>query len=180
MSDPNPSRNPLTSVGGIIGAVGGWLFSQYCGASMWIPGAACVLLLVLFAKTRFKPRYFMGAIAVTGGHIAWFSIGAYLGAGFMAVGLDILFLTVGVAWLWLRPGLAAAIFLGAIQALSLLMNAIALSDASFESAGHRALTAHVVFRVIAIACLIAGYLNTKKKKAEQCATDNSGSSPIRV
>jgi hypothetical protein len=180
MSETKLSRSPLGSAGGIIGAAGGWIFSQYCGASMWIPGATCVLLLVLFTKTRFKPKWFMGAIAVTGGHIVWFSVGAYFGAGFLGVGLDILFLTAGVAWLCIRPGLAAAIYLGVIQSLSLLLNTISLLDAPFAGAAHRALTAHVVFRVIAIACLVVGYLNMKKKRAEQNTTDNSAASLLRV
>jgi hypothetical protein len=167
MSEPRPSNNPLHFVGTILGAASGWLFSWYCGASIWIPGASAVLLMVLFAKSPLKPKHFAGAIAATAGHLAWFLAGAFLSQNWIATGLDIAALAIGIVWIWLRPGLGSVAFLGVIQLLSLALNAVALTEASFGSLEHRALTAHVLFRVIALSCLAVGYWHLKKQASTQ-------------
>jgi hypothetical protein len=71
-----------------------------------------VLLLVLFAKTSFKPKRFTGAIMFLGAHFAWFLVAAIFTGAWSAVLPDLLLLGFGLAWLWLRPGLAPALVLG--------------------------------------------------------------------
>lgn len=149
-------------IGGLVGAAGGWTFSEYCGSSIWIPGAVCVLLLLLFAKTSFKPKYFAGSIAIISGHVVWFAVAAVISKSVAAVGLDILFLSAGIIWLWLRPGLGAAIYLATIQLLSLSLNVYSLSGVAFGSTDHRALVAHIVFRSIAVVALGVGYWRLRK------------------
>ena len=163
---PAPS-NSHGLVGTIVGGVVGWTFSQYCGASVWIPGAACVGLTVLFLKTRFKPAHFAGAITATGGHVVWFLLGSLIARNWSAAGLDLLFLTSGIVWLWLRPGLVPALFLGGIQMLSVVLNGVTLAHVSFGSLEHRALTAHVLFRVIALTCLGVGYWRFRRTRIAQ-------------
>ena len=64
--------NPVGGLAGVVGAVGGWTLSRYCGASLWIPSITALLVFVVFVKTPLRPRRFAGAIAVTLGHVAWF------------------------------------------------------------------------------------------------------------
>jgi hypothetical protein len=179
MPDKPKSSSPLGIAGGIVGAAGGWAFSEYCGSSIWIPGAVCVALLLLFAKTSLKPTRFAGAIAITGGHVVWFAVGAAVSKTVAAVGLDIVFLTAGIIWLWLRPGLGASIYLGIIQALSLALNLFSLSGVAFGSTTHRALVAHVVFRSLALAALGVGFWSLKKKGPNQ-SQHNAGSRPSSI
>jgi hypothetical protein len=158
--------NPLTSVAGLAGAAGGWVLSHYCGPSIWIPGGAAILLLVIFHKTPLRPKLFAGAIATTGAHITWFIVGSAIAGVWSATLLDILFLAAATVWLWLRPGIPAALSLGALQAISLAWNAYNLSCAPIGSPSSRALTAHCVFRLIAVACLFVGYRRLKGDHAK--------------
>ena len=163
MPEPSKKSHPLASIGGIAGAIGGWTLSQYCGASIWIPGAAIILFLVLFAKSPVRPKHFAGAIATTAAHVIWFVVGSAITGMWSATALDIIALSAGIAWLWWRPNLSSVLFLGLVQLASLLFNAYMISSAPFGSAQHRALTAHCVFRIMAIICLIAGYLRMRRE-----------------
>jgi hypothetical protein len=118
--------------------------------------------LLLFTKTPLRPRFYLGAITVTGGHVISFIVGGAVTGGWLVVLPDIIVLSIGVIWLWLRPGLAATLFLGIVQLLSLGINGASLSLAKVGSFEHRALTVHCVFRLIAIICLVAGYVRVRK------------------
>jgi len=167
MTEKSTSNSPLNLVGTVLGAAGGWIFSEYCGLSIWIPGAACILFLVLFAKTSLKPKYFAGAIATTSAHVAWFLIASILYNLWLAVGLDIVFLGIGVVWLWTRPGFGSALYLGIVQFLSTVFGAIVFYGAPFGSTEHRALTAHLIFRILSLICLGVGYRHLKKNPPNQ-------------
>ena len=175
MNNSKKTAHPLASVGGIAGAVGGWALSQYCGASIWIPGAAAVLLFLLFTKTSLRPKFFVGAIATTGAHIIWFVIGSAIAGAWAATALDIIALSAGIIWLWLRPSLAAVIFLGLIQLVSLAFNIFSLTGATYGDAAHRALTSHCVFRLISISCLVVGYMRLLRKRSTSFAVDPDAS-----
>jgi hypothetical protein len=158
--------NPLTSVAGLAGAAAGWGLSHYCGLSIWIPGAVAILLLVIFYKSPIRPKRFTGAIATTGAHIAWFVIGSTIAGIWSATLLDIILLSAAIIWLWLRPGIAAVLFLGALQVVSLLLNGLSLSSAPIGSVASRALVAHCVFRLIALVCLVVGYVNFRRESVK--------------
>jgi hypothetical protein len=165
MADPKKTVHPLASVGGIAGFAGGWILSQYAGSSLWIPGITTLLLFLIFTKTPLRPKFFMGAIAVTGGHIAWFVVGSLIMNMWAATALDILLLSVGIIWLWLGPGLGAALFLGLLQLASLAYNIVSISSAPFGSPMHRALAVHCVWRLLAIVCLVFGYIKMRRERA---------------
>jgi hypothetical protein len=137
--------------------------SQYCGVSLIVPMAVAGLLALLFNKSRFRPREFAGAIAVTGGHVAWFVVGSALLGHWGAAGLDIAAMSGGIVWLWLQPGLGAVLFLGVIQVFSLAVNLHQLLGAQIGGPAHRALTVHCVFRVLSICFLVTGYLKMRKR-----------------
>ena len=149
----------MLTLGGLAGAAGGWAFSDYCGACAWIPGGLAIILLVIFTKTPLRPKWFVGAIAVTGAHTVWFIIGSALSGMW---GADIIILLIGIIWLWLRPGIAAVIYLGIVQLVSLAITAPKFASTHYGDAMNRALTAHTVFRVIAIVCLISGYIRMRR------------------
>jgi hypothetical protein len=165
MSKPAKQPSPLTAAAGIVGAVGGWTLSQYCGASIWIPGAAILLLLLLFTKTPIRPKYFAGVIAVTAAHIIWFVVAGAVTGDWSATILDIIVLTIGIVWVWARPGVIAALFVAVVQGASLAVNAYAISSVPFGSAAHRALTTHCVLRIIAIVCLVIGYIRFRRERS---------------
>ena len=164
MTEPKKTVHPLASVGGIAGAAGGWLLSRYCGAYIWIPGIAAILLLLLFTKTPLRPKFFVGAITVTGAHVVWFIAGSAVTGAWAATAFDVVALSLGIVWLWLQPGLAAAIYLGLVQLASLGLNVLSLSAVTYGEPTHRALTAHCVFRLAALICLVVGYLHLRRER----------------
>lgn len=164
MAEPTKSTHPLASLGGLAGAAGGWALSHYVGPSLWIPGAATLLLLLLLTKTPLRPKFFLGAITATGGHVLWFVIASFMSQMWAATVLDIIILSVGLLWLWLRPGLASAIFLGVIQLGSLAYNGYLLSTTPAGTLPHKALTVHCVWRLVAILCLVTGYLKLRRER----------------
>ncbi|MFV8749377.1 hypothetical protein ACNOYE_02370 [Nannocystaceae bacterium ST9] len=161
-ADPIASNNPLTLVGAVAGAAGGWLFSQYAGASLWIPGIAALLLGLLFAKTPIAPPHFRGAIAVTGGHVVWFIAGAALTGTWEVVGIDVAVLLAAIALVWAKPSPTSGLILAAVQLVSLGINGFWLLAATFGSADHRALAVHVLFRVLALVFVIAELLALRR------------------
>lgn len=159
--DVPPKNHPLASVGGIVGAVVGALVANYCWAQMLVPALTTGLLLVLFAKTSVKPRNFGGAIAVTIGHVAWFVVGAAITGMWAGVAPDIALLLAAVALLWVRPSIATAVVLGVIELVSLVLNVALILDAALYSEDHRALTVHILLRVIVLAALVTGVLTLR-------------------
>jgi hypothetical protein len=172
MALETPDRStPLATVGGIVGAVIGAVVANYSWAQMLVPLAVTIPLLVLFAKTPLKPPRFGGAIAVTIGHVAWFAVGAALTGAWTSVALDIALLTAAVAFLWARPSIASAVVLGAIELASLVFNVVLILDAALFSAGHRALTVHILLRVIVLAALAMSVLSLRTKQEPAATPD---------
>src|SRR5688572_604393 len=111
MTEQTKPTHPLAPLAAIAGDAGAGPLSRYAGPSLWIPGVATGLLLLLFTKTPLRPKYFLGAIVTTGGHVLWFTFGSFLAQSWSATALDITALSLGILWLWLRPGMASALFL---------------------------------------------------------------------
>ncbi len=162
MAEPNKPTHPLVSIAGIAGAAAGWALSQYAGPSLWIPGAATILLFLLFTKTPLHPKFFLGAITMTGGHVLWLFIASIFAQVWAATALDIVILSTGIAWLWLRPALAPVLFLGVVQSASLAYNVHMLTSNPVGSFTHKALAVHCLWRLIALVCLFAGYLKLRR------------------
>lgn len=159
LDEPEPpiQNNPLTAVGGVVGAAAGWGLSTYVGASLWIPAIAGVVLGVLFAKTPVSPPRFRGAIAVTAAHVVWMLVGAIATGLWLLVGPDIVVLSLAIVFLWAKPSFAAAVVLGGLQLGSLAYNGYLIFGEPFASPDHRALTMHIVLRVLVLVLLVVGY-----------------------
>jgi hypothetical protein len=156
---------------------GGWALAHYSGAFLLVPALGTFLLLLVFAKTAFRPHYFGGAISVTGGHLLWFITAASILRIWRPVMIDIIVLTIAVIWLWLRPGLAAAIFLGFVQIISFGGNLIALFSATVGEPPHRALVVHCLFRVLALACLAFGYRRLRQEQMAEVELQRADAPP---
>ena len=162
---PKPSH-PLASLGGLAGAAAGWMFANYTGASGWIPIAAAVLLLLVFARTPLKPKWFMGAITMTLAHVIWFTVGGAVAGVWAAVIGDIVVLLVLTVLLWIWPGGITASLLGLVQVGSLAYNVYLIMQVPFGDPVHRALTAHIVVRSIAIVALVLGYRKYRREAGQ--------------
>lgn len=157
--------NPLASIGGIVGALVGALVGQYCWAQMLVPAVAGGLAFLLFVKTPIKPPRFAGAIAVTIGHVAWFVVAAAMLQAWAGIAIDIAVLTVAIALLWARPSVATAALLAVVELASLVFNVMQILPAPLYSAEHRALTVHILLRLMVLGALGVGLLSLRKPPA---------------
>lgn len=160
-----PQHSAITLLSGLCGAAGGWALSEYSGSALWLPGGTTILLVLLFSKTRFRPKYFVGAISVTAGHVAAFLVASILLRNWWIAAPDIVLLSLGIVFLWLKPGLVSALSLGVLQLASLALNLFQLLQATVGSFEHRSLTAHCAWRLLALVCLVVGYLKLRKDQA---------------
>jgi hypothetical protein len=101
---------------------------------------------------------------ITGGHVVWFVVASVLMQAWAATALDIVILTVGLIWLWVRPSLAAALFLGVVQLGALAYNGYLISGQSFGSSAHKALTVHCLWRLLALIALVVGYRKLRRER----------------
>ncbi len=166
MSESPKPPHPLASIGGLAGAAAGWMFAEYTGAFGWIPIGAAIFLLIVFAKTPLKPRWFMGAIIMTLAHVIWFAVGGVIAGEWAAVIGDIALLLVLSVLLWLRPGWFSASLLGLGQLGSLAYNVYLIMEVPFGDPVHRALTAHIVLRSLAIIALVMGFIKYRREAAQ--------------
>jgi hypothetical protein len=158
-----PSKiNARSVVENIIGWAGGLALSQYAGSSLWIPGGATLVVLVVFSKTSFKPPYFQGAIAVLSGHLAWLLVGAVVAGAGAVIIVELLLVAAALAWLWSRPGVAPAAVLCTYEIFCLTTNVRQMLTVTLGSDDHKALTVHCVFRLLALGSLVVGYLHFSK------------------
>jgi hypothetical protein len=165
MTEQKKQMKPLAVIGSVVGMIGGWTFSQYCGACIWIPGGMAFLIMLFFVKTPLHPKWFRAAISVIGGHLAWFIVACAMSGKWQAVIFDIVLLFAGIIWLWLRPGIAPVVYLGLVEVASLASNVFVLSSTHFGDMVSRAITAHIVFRVLAIICLVGGLIKMRRDLA---------------
>ena len=91
--------------------------------------------------------------------------------------LDIMLLSIGIVWLWVGPGLGAVLFVGLVQLASLASNTVSISSAPFGSPQHRALTVHCVWRLLAIVCLVFGYIKMRRERAASASPPPLQDSP---
>ncbi|HLG54135.1 MAG TPA: hypothetical protein VI485_02315 [Vicinamibacterales bacterium] len=85
----------------------------------------------------------------------WFFVAAFSSpAALSSIWFDILLMTGGLIWLYLKPGLGPIVLLTAWQALALLINVQALVEASIGTAAHKALLVHVALRITAIYLMV--------------------------
>jgi len=174
MTSANSKQNPLAAVGGIVGAIVGVALSRYSGPSLIVPGATAFLLFLIFDKTSVRPPHFRGAITLILAHVTWFVAAAMLLGTWEPVIIDVVALGLGVAWIWLRPGLMPCIFLGIVELVTLGINLNSFMAASVGSEAHRALLVHLLLRIGAIAFLAVGYRRFKAEPAMAAGVSPDG------
>lgn len=158
------SPGALVSKG--IGLVFGIVVGRYCGIHLLIPLLSAFGVGWLLTKIPASPTAFRVAWAVQAGHAVWMAFGGVVTGAWSQVILDILIIVAGLVWLWARPGLGPVILLGLYQLVAGAVNVVMLVGAETGSLQHKALVAHVCFRVAALASMIAAYIKTQKQQSE--------------
>lgn len=136
----------------VLGLGIGAIIAKTFGANLWMPLIGILIVWALlnkFGSMKIKP--YAPALAVQGGHLLWFLLGAALLGQFSQLAVDIALMTFGLAWLAIRPGRPALVCLMLYQAILTAINVKALMVVA--NAYQPALIIHIVLRLGAIFCM---------------------------
>jgi hypothetical protein len=169
---PIPAEVPVKKVkssgeqlGSVLGSIFGIGVGWYCGIHLVIPLAFAFGIGWLLTKIPQSPTTFRLAWAVQAGHALSMMTGVIFTGLWSQVAMDLVVLTVGLAWLWARPNFGAVIFLGLYHLSAGAVNVVALIHAQPGSGMHKALVAHLAIRVAALALLVSGFMKASKQKS---------------
>jgi hypothetical protein len=152
---------PKWSAANVAGLLVGVGISRAFGAALLFPALFGGLAAVILGKAGpARARPFTAAASVVIGHTGWMIVGALAVGSFGTVGVDIVLMAAGVAWLLAAPGAGPAIALAVYEAVGIVVNLGQLADA--QGALVKALVLHLLLRVGAIAALVAGWVAHRK------------------
>ena len=157
---PKPKNQLMGGVASVLGMAVG----VYSGINLIIPLAASGA--AYWAGSRFaRPvnQAYLSAIAVLAGHTLWLSFGIALTGQWNTLIADVALITIGIAWLWFRPGLWPVAIITLLQALALVVNGANFIEAPIASSGHRALLIHIIWRVLAIFFMWYAYIRIARE-----------------
>jgi len=102
------------------------------------------------------------AIAVQTGYLAWLIIAFVAARQLNSNLIDILLLSIGLWWLFSKPGIKPIILLGLYQILGISANLIAFLAMPFNTLPHKVLLIHIIWRAMALFFMGSSYLTLRK------------------
>jgi hypothetical protein len=173
MSAPR-QQGPIQLVAGIGGAIAGIAVGRYTGLNLLIPTGLAILVGWICSKLLTGPsKTFLVAFAIQAGHGLWMLLGAVLLKAYAPVALDLAIYVIGLAWLVYRPGIAPVVLLSLFQAIAIAVNLAQFLAAEIGTNNHKALLVHLIFRITAVVCMLAGAYQIRRHKQDE-KTDFAG------
>lgn len=153
-----------TKVASVAAAIGGWALGMYTGFNLLVPLLATAVMWFVGRKFFGKPKQLIVApFCVQAGHLVWLVVGAAVTRAMLGPNLiDILWLAIGLTWLWLKPGKAALCALAVYQLLALPYNLLQFSHTDLGSLANKALLVHIVWRCVALFYMARLYYRMSK------------------
>lgn len=134
----------------VVATLGAIAVGIYAGIHFVIPTAFAVALMLI--TTKLFPdnrRRYVVLFSLQAAHALWLCL-ALLTPTAQAVIVDIVLIGALLTWLMMRPGTAPLYVLAIYQLVSLYANATGLLVAEVNTPAHKALTVHVLYRVLAL------------------------------
>lgn len=157
-----------TKVAGIVAAIAGWAIGMYAGFNLLVPLVATAIIWLMVRRLLGKAKQAIVApFCVQAGHLVWFVALTAMSHEMINPNLiDIAWLTIGLTWLWLKPGKLALCILAVYQLLALPYDLLQFSQADFGSAANKTLLVHVVWRALALFYMGRLYYRMGKPKGD--------------
>ena len=139
-------------VASIVAAIGGWAVGMYAGFILLMPLVATAVVWFagrrLFGKAK---QAIVPPFCVQAGHLVWFAVGVAVTRQVLSPSLiDIVWLTIGLALLWAKPGKVALCVLAIYQLLALPYNLLQFSETDWGTTANKALLVHVIWHCLAL------------------------------
>lgn len=159
-------------VASVAASVGGWALGMYAGFNLLVPLVATALVWLIGKKLFGKRRQaIVPAFCVQAGYLVWLVVVMMTTRAFLGPGLiDVVWLAIGLAWLWMKPGKIALCVLAIYQLLALPYSLVQFSDSDFGSAANKALLVHIVWHCLALFYLAWLYYRMSRSDQRQEAT----------
>jgi len=155
-------------IASVVAAIGGWAIGMYAGFNLLLPLVSTAVIWLagkwLFGALR---QEILPPFCVQGGHLVWFVFGMVMSRQYLSPSLiDVIWLAVGLTWLWLQPGKLALCFLAVYQLLSLPYNVLHFTQTDFGSVANKALAVHILWRCLALFYMARLYVRMSKPQTE--------------
>jgi hypothetical protein len=145
----------LSIAGWVVGAAIG----KYSGINLLIPLFATGVVFWASTKLlRAEKKVIIPALSVNAGHFLWLGLGVAFTGDLNANAVDLLVYAIGLLVLVKKPSAGPLYLLGAYQALSLVVNAVAFADAAVGNSDHKALLVHLIWRALALFLMVKLFL----------------------
>ena len=153
-----------TKVASVAAAIGGWAMGMYTGFNLLVPLLATAVMWFVGRKFFGKPKQpIVAPFCVQAGHLVWLVVLMAVTREVLGPSLiDIVWLAIGLTWLWLKPGKTALCVLAVYQLLALPYNLLQFSHEELGSAENKALLVHVVWRCLALFYMARLYYRMSK------------------
>ncbi|MCK9407510.1 MAG: hypothetical protein WCX28_05410 [Bacteriovoracaceae bacterium] len=149
----------------IAGSGAGLLLGVYAGIHVLIPFVLMIAVIWILYKTNTVLMEARSIIALLSAQFGWMFIGALLTEQWNQVYIDLFFIGGGMMWLLIRfhaiPIITLVLF--QIGVLILNINLILLKEIGTDD--HRALTVHIVLRIMVLFALGYGLFAIRKRSA---------------
>jgi hypothetical protein len=157
-----------TKIASVVAAIGGWAVGMYAGFNLLAPLVATTVVWLAGKKLLGKPKQIMlPAFCVQAGHLAWFVVGMVISHQLLGPSLvDVVWLSIGLAWLAIRPSKAALCVLTAYQLFALPYNLLQFSHAEFGTLANKALLVHIIWHCLALFYMARMYYRMGKAERE--------------
>jgi hypothetical protein len=151
-------------VASVAAAIGGWVAGMYAGFNLLVPLLATAVVWFIGRKFFVAAKQpIVAPFCVQGGHLVWMMVGAAMTREVLGPNLvDMVWLAVGLAWLWLKPGKAALCVLAVYQLLALPYNLLQFSHTDLGSTANKVLLVHVIWRCLALFYMARLYYRMSK------------------
>jgi hypothetical protein len=158
-----PAASALNTVWTIIGSGFGLALGLYAGVYVFVPFILIVGVLWILNRTNTVSTEGRSILALLSAQFGWMFVGALLTGQWELVYIDLIFIGIGIVWLMFRVHAIPIIILMLFQLGVLILNINLILAAEIGAETHRALTVHIVLRIMVLFALGNGLRVIRKR-----------------
>lgn len=155
-------RNRIAS---IIGGGFGLALGTYAGIHVFVPIVLMVGVMWVLNRTNTVAPEARQIIALLAAQFGWFFLGAVFTGQWELVYIDLVIIGAGMVWLMMRMHAIPVVILTLFELGVLFINISLILQQEIGSTEHRALTVHIILRLLVLTALGKGLLSLRKRSS---------------